>query len=188
MFVQVKHQSERLVYRPVDPSKDAKTFLELFDDASTFSGLGDPAPPSEKTWEKMLQQTESATQYNLAVCLPHEENKTKPGTVVGWVTLSKVAPVHRRARFALMIGTAFQRKGYGKEALSWILEQAFIRCNCHKIDGNAFSWNEGAIALYKSMGFQIEGVRPEHWWHEGHWIDDLSLGLLEKNWRTLNGK
>ncbi|KAH8914684.1 acyl-CoA N-acyltransferase [Atractiella rhizophila] len=187
MFAQIKHQSARLVFRPVDPAKDAKVFFELFDEAATFAGIGDPAPQSEKTWEKILDQSSHPQQYDLAICLAENE-ETKPGTVIGWMTLTKVSPVHRRASFALMIGNAYQRKGYGKEALTWLLEQAFVRCNCHKVIGNAFSWNEGALALYKSLGFKVEGVRPEHWWHEGHWVDDIGLGLLEKDWRAHNEK
>lgn len=34
-------------------------------------------------------------------------------------------------------------------------------------------------------GFKKEGHRKEMWWHNGEWIDDYQLGLLDKEyWAT----
>ena len=39
-----------------------------------------------------------------------------------------------------------------------------------------FSTNGRAIALYKKLGFVIEGVRPRQYQIRGEWVDDVLMG------------
>lgn len=80
-----------------------------------------------------------------------------------------------------------QNKGYGTEAMEWLLEQAFKRFNLHKVAGEVYGWNTPARRLYRKVGFVEEGVRREHLWQEGAWQDEIELlvGSCTTRTRTL---
>ena len=39
-----------------------------------------------------------------------------------------------------------------------------------------FSTNARAIALYKKLGFEIEGLRKRQYRIRGEWVDDVMMG------------
>ncbi|KAK4699600.1 hypothetical protein P7C70_g6660, partial [Phenoliferia sp. Uapishka_3] len=68
-----------------------------------------------------------------------------------------------------------QGKGYGTEAMEWLLEQAFKRHNLHRLGGGTWAFNAPARRLYAKLGFTEEGVLREKWWIEGEWHDEIAL-------------
>lgn len=68
---------------------------------------------------------------------------------------------------------SLQGKGYGPEALSWLVEQAFHRHNLHRIEGEVFDFNEAALKAYEKVGFVVEGRKRESMWQEGRYRDEV---------------
>ncbi|WP_153064432.1 GNAT family N-acetyltransferase, partial [Bacillus thuringiensis] len=48
---------------------------------------------------------------------------------------------------------------------------AFLELNLHRLSLRVFSFNERAIKLYKSLGFQHEGTCKEAIFRNGTWHD-----------------
>lgn len=94
---------------------------------------------------------------------------------------------HRNASIAIGILRSYQGKGYGGEAIRWVLEWAFRYAGLHKVKIGAFEYNPGAIRLYKRLGFVQEGINREAAFHNGRFWDIISMGMLEREWRELNG-
>ncbi|KAH8922951.1 acyl-CoA N-acyltransferase [Atractiella rhizophila] len=185
---QVKLHSSRLVYRNAQKA-DIPIFLEIFDSQTNLSARGQNKPQDEASWEKSFKSNENAL-YHVTICLPSGEqvgSTPVAGEIIGRMTLSQQNHLQRSSAFMIMLGTKYQGKGYGKEALIWLLEQGFCHQNLHKIKGEVFAWNEPAKRLYESIGFKIEGVERDCIFQGGAWQDNILMGMLESEWRERYG-
>ena len=89
---------------------------------------------------------------------------------------------HRTTDVCIDILPRYQGRGYGEEAIRWLLDYAFRRVGLHSVRMRAFGWNVGAIRLYERLGFVVEGREREAVWFEGRWWDSVTLGMLEDEW------
>ncbi|KAF2119322.1 acyl-CoA N-acyltransferase [Lophiotrema nucula] len=107
------------------------------------------------------------------------------GSAIGQITLKALPAAmahHRSTEIAIDILPEYQGKGYGSEAITWVLDYAFRRAGLHRVEVRAFAWNEGAVRLYEKLGFAFEGRKREALWHEGKWWDGVEFGMLESEW------
>ena len=95
---------------------------------------------------------------------------------------------HRYGDVGIDIAPRFQRRGYGTEALRWVLRWGFKHAHLHRIGIRTLGWNEGALRLYQNLGFVLESRERQLWWYDGRWWDDLGLGMLEDEWRERYGE
>lgn len=76
------------------------------------------------------------------------------------------AGVHERAPGVLYLGMAIlpdaRGRGGGRAFLEAILEHAHA-CGAHKVELEVWVDNARAIALYASAGFEVEGLRRNHY-------------------------
>jgi RimJ/RimL family protein N-acetyltransferase len=74
--------------------------------------------------------------------------------------------------------------GYGTEATRLMLRHAFEALNLHRVALSVFEFNERAIRSYANCGFVIEGRSREAIWREGRWWDEITMSILEPEWRA----
>jgi RimJ/RimL family protein N-acetyltransferase len=76
----------------------------------------------------------------------------------------------------IAIREGYRNLGLGRalmeRCLEWMRDRQFKKA-CLQV----FSTNAQAIALYKKLGFQIEGVRPRQYRIRGEWVDDVLMGM-----------
>jgi RimJ/RimL family protein N-acetyltransferase len=77
--------------------------------------------------------------------------------------------------------------GYGTEATQLMVDHAFGALGLHRIALSVFEFNERAIRSYVTCGFSIEGRAREAIWRDGRWWDELSMSILEADWRRERG-
>ncbi len=77
--------------------------------------------------------------------------------------------------------------GYGTEATRLMVDHAFGTLGLHRISLSVFAFNERAIRAYQACGFVIEGRAREAIWRDGAWSDELSMSILESEWRKRRG-
>ena len=114
-----------------------------------------------------------------------------PGEPIGFVHLEPVhlkMAHHRGSRFGITLRSDVTGKGYGTEAVRWLLRQAFMRYNLHRVAGEVFAFNDRALASYLKCGFQVEGRRRQAYWFEDQWVDEIQIGILEHEWRAQQSK
>ncbi len=107
------------------------------------------------------------------------------GNVVGWLVLQS----QNRERLAhigiisMMVEKEYRCRGIGEELLGalllWAEENPFIE----KVSGSVLSTNNGAIALYKKIGFSEEGRKVDEVKIHNTYIDEI---LLYKITRKFN--
>lgn len=96
--------------------------------------------------------------------------------LLGYLTVIRTGPEH--AEFAMAVTPAHRGRGIGGElldaAVSWCRAAAVSKVNCQ-----AWPHNDGAVALYTSRGFRIEGRLRRHWRRRnGQLWDALMMGLV----------
>ncbi|RDW61325.1 hypothetical protein BP5796_11217 [Coleophoma crateriformis] len=192
-------QSARLTYRAVESTDEAfihSLNLNPIDSANANSCLLKPA--SQKWSAKMHKYISENALLGVIICLKSEETpetsekekegedgKKKELVPIGQVHLShsKFGEVHRGADIGIDIKTEYQGKGYGSEAINWILNWAFQSGGVHRVGIDAFEYNERACRLYEKLGFTRDGRLREAMWFDGRWWDSLEFSMLEQEWR-----
>lgn len=104
---------------------------------------------------------------------------------IGVTSLIHIDTKNRNAECIIDIGEKnYWGKGYGSEALSLLLDYAFLELNLHRVSLRVFSLNERAIHLYHKLGFKQEGVVRESLYRNGKWHDLIMMGILKKEYRS----
>ncbi len=86
------------------------------------------------------------------------------GRIVGRLSLSRDPhPASRHVSdLGLMVAASHRRQGVGtallEEAVAWARESGIRKLELH-----VFPWNEPALQLYESFGFEREGYRKRHY-------------------------
>ena len=98
-------------------------------------------------------------------------------TLVG--SLNTVAPETRVGRFGygVAIGREFQRRGYGREAITLLLGYMFGERRYQKCEVGIYGFNTGSLALHRSLGFVEEGRLRRHEFFAGGYHDLVLMGL-----------
>lgn len=110
-----------------------------------------------------------------------QKNSSLP---IGLTSLINIDPPNRNAECIIDIGRKeYWGQGYGKEALTVLLDYAFLELNLHRVSLRVFSFHDKAIHLYKKLGFQHEGTCKEAVFRNGKWHDIELFALLQPNYK-----
>ncbi len=101
------------------------------------------------------------------------------GRPIGRLSLSRdVHPASRHvADLGLMIAETHRRRGVGRALLDQAVAWA-ANTGVQKLELHVFPWNEPAIGLYESFGFEREGVRRGQYLRDGAPVDAILMALL----------
>jgi RimJ/RimL family protein N-acetyltransferase len=98
------------------------------------------------------------------------------GEIVGRLSLARDPhPASQHvADLGLMVSASYRRRGIGKilleEAVRWARESGVRKLELH-----VFPWNEPALRLYETFGFEREGLRKEHYARDGEFVDAILM-------------
>jgi len=110
--------------------------------------------------------------------------EVKTGKPIGVTSLINIDYGNRNAECIIDIGDKdYWGKGFGRESFKLLLDFVFKELNLHKVYLRVFSFNERAINLYNSFGFDEEGKLQEQLYRNGAWHDIIFMGLLKRNYK-----
>ena len=200
-------RSARLIYRTHESPEDDDFSWELTQDveAAVNSNPTLPKPPDKKEVEERRKYDAERSLLGVIICLApaptgsNSTDKTSSSTIDGGASSEKPIPIgrislsgtklayarHRNSMIGLGILSKYQNKGYGTEAIRWVLDWGFRIAGLHRIEIGCFSWNDGARRLYEKLGFTFESRKREALWHDGSWHDIIEFAMLEDEWRAL---
>lgn len=132
-----------------------------------------------KTLEQVEQEVEKKRRKgDFLMAIENKENR-----LIGWVFLRDIEPEHGRACIGILLAPEARGQGYGKPAMEQMIEWGFRQLRLNKIYLTTRGINERAIALYKKIGFVVEGQLRKHAFVNGEYFDTYMMGLLESEWR-----
>lgn len=124
------------------------------------------SPSEERRYLKAVRRHPDA-----AVFIAEED-----GRLVARLSLARDPhPASRHvADLGLMVASAYRRRGIGtrllQEAVAWARASGVAKLELH-----VFPWNEAALRLYESFGFQREGYRQDHYARDGGYVDAILM-------------
>jgi RimJ/RimL family protein N-acetyltransferase len=80
-----------------------------------------------------------------------------------------------------LVGPRFFGRGYGTETTRLVRDFAFGPLGLHRLALEVNSFNEPAIAVYRKVGFVLEGVRREAVRRDDGWHDVHDMALVESD-------
>jgi RimJ/RimL family protein N-acetyltransferase len=132
---------------------DLDTWFELFESvAAEGRWIGAEAPVHRRWAEPMFRDLLAAEDKALLLA-------ELDGVVVGSLS---VEDQRGCAELGMMVRDGHRRAGIGSALLGACLEWAKQQ-RAHKVTLSVWPHNEGAIALYRKHGFEVEGRLVRHW-------------------------
>lgn len=103
---------------------------------------------------------------------------------IGNIALEGISLINRAGEFAIIMGDR-RHWGHGvaTKAGKALLRHGFLKLNLHRIACGTAESNGGMRSLAKALGMQQEGVRREHLFLDGAWVDMIEYGILRSEFR-----
>ncbi|KAI1751818.1 acyl-CoA N-acyltransferase [Xylaria castorea] len=178
------YDSKRLTYTPIGDLEHEAFLYELLKEPGTLNFDNSLPLGFTRLQISSIPNTMASRKLLFMYILLRESYKDP--SPIGILSLSKPEEQqiqHGSTFLSLLISQRYQRKGYGKEAITWALDWAFDFARMHRVEIFCYSWNPGAKRLYSQIGFREEGVKREAVWFMGGWHDVHEMAILEHEWR-----
>jgi RimJ/RimL family protein N-acetyltransferase len=154
--------TEHLNLREQRPSDLDRILALVNDPAVQRSGPGYIVPLGGPGWRKTLDSIPDKLlmQVILEAKEPLEKGTLPPNAsdveredalFVGMVTLRMVLAKSRDAEFSIGLVEKWRGRGYGTEAMQWLVKHSFEQLALHRLTLEVVESNAAAIALYKSV-------------------------------------
>ncbi|WP_135667516.1 GNAT family N-acetyltransferase [Halorhabdus rudnickae] len=164
----------------VDLHVVAETDLEAFTRARTDPDvrlpLGIDSPGNSDTVEEFYEESVSDDDsywFTAGV----------DGDLVGAVSVPEVERTPGVADLSYWILPEHRREGYGREAVSLLLEYGFEELRLHRVQADSYATNSASRGLLESLGFTEEGRMRDAAFRDGRHVDIVRYGLLATEWR-----
>ncbi len=82
----------------------------------------------------------------------------------------------------IKIDNAFQRKGFGKESLSLLINYIFNELNLNRINAEILEYNIGSQKAFESLGFIKEGEKRQAIYKGGKYNDLYIYSLIREDY------
>jgi RimJ/RimL family protein N-acetyltransferase len=104
---------------------------------------------------------------------------------VGDINLFQIDQRNRHALMGLSLWRAEDAdQGFGTDAIRAMLRWAFAHLNLHRVELAVDATNSRAIHVYDGLGFVREGVRRQHHYDAGEYHDELTMAILDHEFRA----
>ena len=150
-------EGERVLLRRMS-REDATDVVRMHADPHVQTQLFSARPPTMEEHLRWLAEVEPRDDRHEFMI----EERTS-GRSVGTIGLSHIDRVNQRAEYGVLLGEPDARgKGLAAEASRLLLAYAFGTLGLRRVNLHVFARNEDALRLYRSVGFQPEGVLRRH--------------------------
>ncbi len=89
---------------------------------------------------------------------------------------SRIARLH-----AIMLHPAHQGRGLAAAATRLLVRHLLLDLDYHRVQLEAYGFNDRAVALFERVGFHLEGVRRRAYWRHGDWVDGILFGVVRED-------
>jgi diamine N-acetyltransferase len=102
---------------------------------------------------------------------------------VGYVILRGVQSEHRNLELKRVVMRS-PGQGHGKQVLQLLLKKIFDEFKAHRLWLDVFEANDRAQHLYRSLGFQQDGVFREAVYRDGRYHSLFLMSMLDHEYRA----
>lgn len=183
MYIKIKIMNQnvekRLFLRKVGLA-DAPLLVRWFNDHSNVQFMSPIIRGKKHTLPSIKTEIRSIDPEYEQLFIVCRRKTQKP---IGHAGIDDLFRLDKRGEIFFLIGEkSEQGKGYGKEIVSLLLEQAFGKLKLHSVSASAMVENRASIAILKKAGFKKIGIRRDYNWINGKYEDELLFDLLDKEY------
>ena len=107
--------------------------------------------------------------------------------VIGTATLSSVDHLQGRADMNLVLHHDQRGRRYGAEALTLLLEHAFVTMQLRRLEADVDPRDAAALRTLENVGFRREGYLRHRWLIGSELQDSVLMGMLAGDWPAARG-
>ncbi|MBQ0050050.1 MAG: GNAT family N-acetyltransferase [Bacteroidales bacterium] len=141
--------------RALEP-EDVDLLLAIENDETLWQVGSTNAPFSRYALTNYILTNQNDIHLDLQLRLVVEEQ----GETIGFVDLSGFSPQHRRAEIGIALLPHHRHKGFGKRALTLLLDYTHRHLPISTLFAVVSDDNEDAIRLFESAGFTLTATLP----------------------------
>lgn len=127
------------------------------------------------------QQTQPRTKFQLAITF------RDTGDLIGNCGVRLKAPGAVEGDIGYELNPEQWGRGYASEAARAIVAFGFTTLGLHRIWSWCIADNTASAHVLEKLGLRLEGRLRENEYFKGQWWDTLLYGILEPEWRALQG-
>jgi len=146
-----------------------------------WEGISEPEARVFLQEQKEVQPGVPGQWFQIAVELK------ETGMLVGDCALKMEEHDERQAEIGYTLSRAYQGRGIASEAVSCVLEYAFVTLGLHRVIAITACENAASVALLERLGLRREGHFRQDVWLKGKWRDEFLYAMLREEWRSTRG-
>lgn len=167
---------ERVTLRTLE--KEDLPFLQR---AYTNPEIRYPLGTPLKNLDQLETWTEDEGTDQFLVCLDVDDEDDEDTRPIGAVFVEDAS--WRRPELVYWLSPDVQGNGYGKEAVSLVIDYVFRVYDTPAVGAGAYAFNDASLGLLESLGFEEEGRIRKDRFVDGRYVDRIVCGLLREEWR-----
>ena len=161
------------------------------DDSSLFMAYrNDPEVARYQSWEGITASEARAFIQDMKETQPWMPGEwfqiaielKETGLLVGDCALKIEEDDERQAELGYTLARAYQGRGVASEAVSRVLEYAFVSLGLHRVIAITDVENAASVALLERLGLRREGHFRQNVWFKGKWGDEYLYAMLREEW------
>ncbi len=126
--------------------------------------------------ENAHQDIYEAKQLRLAIC------KNDSAKAIGLIDLFEFDPKNNRAGIGIVIQNDIDRtQGFGKEALTLLIDFSFTQLQLHQLFANIGVENVSSLNLFATFGFQKIGIKKDWIYSNNSYQSEAIFQLINPN-------
>lgn len=180
LLPKIEIESERLLLRPfrMSDSEDCFGFLNDREDCYNDSGF-EPFEEMDEEYFQLMQKFSQQPLRKMIVCKETEK-------VIGTVNIMEVSDrVVEAYEIGYCISKAYQRKGYGYEAVKAVCDCLLNTLRTDMLIAGAIEKNMASLHILQKLEFSYEGRRTKGFYHPVDGPIDLLYYVLERKVETI---
>ena len=103
---------------------------------------------------------------------------SKTNEPLGFIDLFDFDTLNKHAGVSIVLTEAHRGKGYGKDALSLLMEYSFNHLGLHQLYSNVLEDNSVSIRLFESLGFEKIGLKKRWRYYKGNYKNEYLFQFI----------
>jgi len=107
--------------------------------------------------------------------------RDKTNKIIGEVVINEIDYEAKSANYRIAIFKSSDfNKGYGSKSSNLVINFCFDILKLHRLELDVYSFNKRAIKVYQNLGFDIEGIKRDSYFHDGEYHDIILMSIINK--------
>ena len=103
---------------------------------------------------------------------------SKTNEPIGFIDLFDFDAHNKHAGVSIVLTEPHRRKGYGKDALSLLMDYSFKDLGLYQLYSNVLEGNTASIRLFESVGFEKVGLKKKWRFFKGRYKNEYLFQFI----------